>query len=146
MASIIQKDRDEARATLLSMLKPGDTVKTILRHVSASGMSRTIDLIVIGKSWDNQPTIRSIGWLAGRLGVAAWDDKRQGLKISGCGMDMGFELVYRLGHQLWPDGFPCAGKKRCRANDHVNPGPNRDRYGRGVKHKDAGYALKQEWL
>ena len=37
-----EKERDEARERLLEMLRPGDTVHTILRHVSRSGMSRSI--------------------------------------------------------------------------------------------------------
>ena len=36
------KERDEARARLREILKPGDTVYTVLRHVSASGMSQVL--------------------------------------------------------------------------------------------------------
>ena len=38
-------ERDEAIANLREILKPGDTVYTILRHVSKSGMSRVIDAV-----------------------------------------------------------------------------------------------------
>ena len=33
-------------------------------------------------------------------------DKTGGLRVSGCGMDMGFHVVYNLGYVLWPDGTP----------------------------------------
>lgn len=36
------KERDEARARLREILKPGYTVYTVLRHVSASGMSQVL--------------------------------------------------------------------------------------------------------
>ena len=29
---------------------------------------------------------------------------QQGIKMSGCGMDMGFAMVYSLGSVLWPKG------------------------------------------
>ena len=32
------------------------------------------------------------------------DDDRGGLKVHGCGMDMGFSIVYGLGCALWPNG------------------------------------------
>jgi hypothetical protein len=35
-------EQAEAKAALLKILKPGDTVNTILRHVSRSGMMRHI--------------------------------------------------------------------------------------------------------
>lgn len=37
--------KDEARKRLKEVLKPGDTVYTILRHVSRSGMTRHISLV-----------------------------------------------------------------------------------------------------
>ena len=45
-------DRQEAIEHLRTMLQPGDTVYTVLRNVSRSGMSRGIDLYMIQ---DNKP-------------------------------------------------------------------------------------------
>jgi hypothetical protein len=85
----------EAVAQLLKILKPGQTVYTVLRHVSSSGMTRRIDLYVIqGK----QPRFIS-GYVARALEYR--QHKSGGLIVGGCGMDMGFHLVHSLGYALW---------------------------------------------
>ena len=128
----------EAVEQLRAMLRPGDTVYTVLRHVSRSGMLRSISAVVVEKG---QP--RDISWLVAKAGIGTFDRKNDGVRVGGCGMDMGFDLVYNLSRTLWPNGHRCAGK-RCRSNDHSNaPYPNRD--GRS-KHRDGGYALSQRWL
>ena len=77
-----RQDREEALADLRAYLHPGDTVYTILRHVSRSGMYRVIDLLVIR---DNQP--RRISWQAAQV-LEGYDTKHEGCKASGTGMDM----------------------------------------------------------
>lgn len=199
-AKITQAEREEAKAHLRKLLKPGATVYCILRHVSTSGMLRVIDLAIpvtatrsntlpatakgfkIGadayytgrdshRSFSNgrilaydadtvtityQATadgrgvaeeltfprdqvsfykrekyaaIRNIGYLAARAMGDTWDSDRQGIKVGGCGMDMGFHLVYSLGSTLWPKGTP---------KPHGTRNGEPDRAG--------GYALKKEWL
>lgn len=128
--SAIQSKVDSAQY-LLSILKPGDEVKTILRHVSRSGMMRHISLIF------NDHEIS--GYAADLL-----DDKRAddgGIKVGGCGMDMGFDLVYRLSSVLFPEGFTCIGD-RCPSSDHSNG----DRNYKPHHHNSGGYALRQRWL
>ena len=128
--------RDEAVSELHQLLKPGDTVQTILRHVSRSGMTRTISPIINGR---NRSYV-----VAAALDYKT-DDKRDGIKIGGCGMDMGFHLVYNLSRTLWPKGYQCCGDedgRRCRSNDHSNG----DRSYNPHIHEDGGYALNQEWL
>lgn len=49
LMKVSKQEREEAVAQLRKMLKPGDTVHTILRHVSKSGMSRRIDLVKVGR-------------------------------------------------------------------------------------------------
>lgn len=64
-------------------------IYTILRSVSASGMSREISVSVV---------------LAGKLicidhhvaNVLGLHFGKRGLKVTGCGMDMGFHVVYNL--------------------------------------------------
>jgi len=105
----------EAIETLREILKPGDRVYTILRHVSRSGMMRHISLVI--KSDANG--IRDISHLAAK----ALDYKRAdngGIKTSGCGMDMGFDLVYNLSMVLF-----------CPEGKYTHEG---------------AYALKHEWL
>jgi hypothetical protein len=99
-------NRDEAITLLREWIKPGDTVYTVLRHVSRSGMQRVIGVVVLmgdGSTW--HPTHA----VSVALGYTE-DRNRDGVKVSGCGMDMGFELVYNLGRVLYPDGFSTVGK------------------------------------
>jgi len=98
-----------AKQSLLNILKAGDTVYTVLRHVSASGMSRRIDLYTIQ---DNKPV-----YLSGYYAMLQGEEPPQnGYKVGGCGMDMGFHLVYTLSSLLF--GFADRG----------------------------GYELRHEWL
>ena len=148
------QERDEARAELRKLLPPGATVHTITRHCSRSGMQRSISCIVQG---DDGP--REITYLVARALDENIDQKHGGIKVGGCGMDMGFSLVYNLAYTLYPNGFGCSGEG-CRSNDHSNgdrdytPDGRIDRVhtGKGglVKrehwHRDGGYAIRQVWL
>ena len=129
-------DKQSSKEKLLELLKPGDTVYTILRHVSRSGMSRVIDLLVMS---DGSP--HSISGYAAEVCNSKLDRDRWGVKISGTGMDMGFALVYELSYNLFGDGFTCVGED-CPANDH----PNGDLDYTPHPHSDPGYALKQRWI
>src|SRR3990167_9299796 len=92
----LENEKQEAIARLRAMLKPGSTVYTILRHVSRSGMSRTIGAQVIK---DGEP-VDIAAWAAKAIGQPL-DRDRRGVKMGGCGMDMGFELVYNLSYWLF---------------------------------------------
>ncbi len=131
----------EAREALREMLPPGSTVQTILRHVSRSGMTRAISPVVDG---------HDVSWLVVRA-VPGFrvNQKHGGVTLGGCGMDMGFSLVYTLSSTLYPDGFECIGEgdgarwgSRCPSNDHSNG----DRDYSPHHHASGGYALRQEWL
>lgn len=120
-------EQQNAVKALRKSLKAGATVYTVLRHVSSSGMSRRIDLYTIHK---NQP--RSITYYTAKaLGYNRNPDK-EGITVGGCGMDMGFHLVYNLGRALFPKGFKVKGTGR-----------NGDTSGHD---NDGGYALNQRWL
>ena len=121
---------------LLADIKPGDTIYTVLRHVSRSGMTRVIDLIRIV---DGRPI--SIVGPAAQLLALGLDRDRWGVRMSGCGMDMGFAAVYELSYALFKGGFTCTGEG-CPANDHANG----DRDYTPHAHSDAGYALRQRWM
>lgn len=75
-----------------------------------------------------------------------WDDslqfdrKEEGLRVSGCGMDMGFKVVYCTSSAIFPT-YKCRGDK-CPSSDHLNNHSARD--GKAT-HKD-GYCLRQKWL
>jgi len=127
--------KEEATKILKEVLGPGDTVHTILRHVSSSGMARDISLVVLKA--DSQG-IRPFYADYHAATILELKEKNNGVRISGCGMDMGFALVYNLSRALWPDGFECIGQG-CPSNDHVNREET-------SHHRDGGYALRQRWL
>ncbi len=119
---------EESRNFLLKHLKPGDTVYTVLRHVSRSGMSRRIDLYAVVPGEGTYPAYNQ--YLSHAAAVVMGDPRPDnGIKVGGCGMDMGFHLVYNLGATLWPNGTD---KPHGRRN--------------GEPDSDGGYALKQAWL
>lgn len=117
MARVSAADRAESIDKLRTWLQPGDTVTTVLRSVSRSGMSRSIDLYAFACD-DGQVSKRWLSYHVARV-VGGWDDRRECVKVSGAGMDMGFHLVYTLSGYLWPDGFTCTGD-RCPSNAHTN--------------------------
>lgn len=137
-----EKQSIKSIAHLRSLLKPGDTVYTTLRHVSRSGMNRRITLCV-----GDGKAVTNITWHAAHalgdpIKNRAGYVQDVGISVSGCGMDMGFNLVYNLSRVLFPQGFDCIGE-RCPSNDHSNG----DRNHAPHKHTgDGGYALRHAWL
>ena len=90
-----------AREQLLThYVSEGDTIYTVIRSVSSSGMSRTISLKVArdGKILDlTYYASILLGWpLVEVHGSRA-------LRVGGCGMDMGFHTVYSLSRALFRD-------------------------------------------
>ncbi len=147
-------EKNEARETL-SYLKPGDTVSTVLRSVSRSGMSRQIGVVTGGGDSMSFPN-----WATARLIGATLNKSGDGVKMGGCGMDMGFALVYELSSALFPDGFGCIGEK-CPSCDHSNGDRDYTPHdahpqvctdnpdsctGNKHWHKSGGYALRHRWI
>ena len=89
-----------AETALREILKSGDTVYTVLRHVSASGMQRRIDCYAIGT--DRRPHYLS-GYMEA-VGLGRLHKTKQGLVVNGCGMDMGYHLVNNLSMHLFCKG------------------------------------------
>lgn len=152
---VSKAERQEAIDRLRAMLRPGDTLACTVKHVSASGMYRAIDVRKIyvparladrARARHNGADVLWLSYLIAKAGIGRWDDKREAVGMSGCGMDMCFAIVYELSRTLWPEGYECAGRERCRSNDHSNPGPARDAYGKGNWHDDGGYALRCEGI
>lgn len=90
--------KEKAIEELKEVVKEGDTIYTILRHVSKSGLTRDISLIVIK---DNRPLCIDY-WASIALDLPL---KNNGIRVSGAGMDMGFALVYDLSYALYTDGY-----------------------------------------
>jgi len=116
--------RIELMNDLRAWMPKGSTVYTIVRSVARSGMSRVISPMVL-----EQHTKCELCGLSGpQHGQAAhkysaeyysepifpeykiaqllgWSlDKNHGIKVQGCGMDMGFHMVYTLASILYDDG------------------------------------------
>ena len=67
-----KQERQDAIERLRSMLAPGDSVYTILRHVSRSGMSRSISLVIPDQAPSYEGSalnIRYITWLVEKRGA-----------------------------------------------------------------------------
>jgi hypothetical protein len=138
-----QADRDEARDRLRAIIKPGDTIHCVLRHVSRSGMYRAIDLYKLEKDDDGRVFPLRLSFLAARAMGDRYDERHQAIGVSGAGMDMGFHLVYNLGWALFGgEEWDCPGP-RCPSNAHSN---GQREYGGGITHDEAGYSLRQEWM
>jgi len=113
-----QERFDYAKKQLLEFyLKEGDTIYTILRSVSSSGMSRTISLKVA-----REGRILDLTYFA--ADVLGWPlvekNGSRALRVGGCGMDMGFHTVYTLASVLFRDKYE-------------------------GQEFDAGYSLEQAW-
>lgn len=130
-----EQERQEAIERLRGWIKPGDTVYTILRHVSSSGMTRHVGVVLM-PSYDHG-ILHPISAVSKALGLKV-NKNCDGVILGGCGMDMGFHLVYELGYVLYPE-YPCLGEN-CPSNFHFNS-PN----GKEAIHK-GGYALRHQWL
>jgi len=109
-------DVQYAREQLLThYVSEGDTIYTVLRSVSSSGMSRTISLKVA-----KDGKILDLTYYASIL--LDWPlvevNGSRALRVGGCGMDMGFHTVYTLSRVLF----------REEGNT-----------------KDAGYSLNHAW-
>ena len=72
-----------------------------------------------------------------------YNAKHGGFEIGGCGMDMGFALVYSLSQLIYPSGFQYIGEK-CPASGHLNSDQNKSRT--TFHAQDGGYAIRQKWL
>lgn len=136
----IKSDAAATRQTCLenlqSMLKAGDVVYTKLDSVSSSGMSRVISVYIARMGDDRYylgaiPHIVNISYLVGKATERSLTNSG-GVRARGCGMDMGFELIYTLSRKLFPEGFKVTGRGR---NGDTSGWDN-----------DGGYALKQVWL
>lgn len=95
-----QQEQEAAISTLRQIVPAGSTVYTILRHVSQSGMSRSISLVAVANG-----EIERLDFYVARALDSRIDRKYNGIKVGGVGMDMGFDLVYTLSMRLYQDGY-----------------------------------------
>ena len=101
MARITVAERTQSLDTLRRWIPKGATIYTVLRAVSRSGMRREIGLLIIPP--DDPKPLHMHHHAARALGLSI--GKCDGVLVEGVGMDMGFDLVYRLSCQLFGDGY-----------------------------------------
>jgi hypothetical protein len=101
-AAARRTEQVEAMTRLRELFPVGSTVHTVLRHTTTSGMTRWISVLVA----DQTGAISDVSHLVSRVGVGSTDNgPRDGVKMTGAGMDMGFALVYNLGVAMYGDGY-----------------------------------------
>lgn len=146
--------RQQCIADLREILQKNNTqtVYTGLRSCSSSGMSRVLRLYVV----DNG-RICDITYMARVItGYTQTDD---GLRIGGCGMDIGFAVVYELSRVVFAGGFGHIAYKNGKAHRvaksaadakmliqrgfEFKKGRSCDRSGWDT---DGGYALSHSWI
>ena len=116
-------------ASLKKWIKPGTVIYTKLESVSDSGMSRRISVYAVRPAKKGESARISNITHAVSIVTGYRVSDKGGIATSGCGMDMGFSIVYAFGRGMWPKGTP-------------KPHGTRN----GSPDKDGGYALKHEWL
>ncbi len=134
--------RAESLEILRDIVKPGDTLYTILRHVSSSGMYRVIDVYKM-ESVKGEVVKHWLSYHIARVLDYRFSEKHEAVGVGGCGMDMGFSVVYNVSRALYAQGYKCLGKK-CPSNSHVNS-PAKPKIKGRYTHTD-GYAVSQKWL
>ena len=93
-------NKEEAIEKLREVINPNDTLWTQVHHVTKSGMTRYIGVRLLKDNYPYNYTFhvaKALGWKL--------SDKHEGVKVGGCGMDMGFHLIYSLSHVLYGDGY-----------------------------------------
>jgi len=134
-----EAERQEAIERLREILPPGSVVTCVLRHVARSGMYRAIDLYVfkcgdegrIDHLWLSYNVAKALGY--------RFDERREAVGISGCGMDMGFALVHELSLTLHPESKGGGEERTTSGSFKAANKPTPECYARG-------YSLKHEWL
>jgi hypothetical protein len=97
-------DKELSKERLLEeYLKDTNTVYTVRRGVSSSGLTQYISLMVPGLDHAGKPDLFNITWHASNvLGDKLHDrDGHRVIKVQGGGMDLGFHLVYSLSSVLY---------------------------------------------
>jgi len=88
--TIKERTKEEARKTISKLLKPSGKILIVIKSVSASGMCRRMRVIA--------PDFIDITyWVASLCDLSINDD---GLRITGCGMDMAFWLATQITHDM----------------------------------------------
>lgn len=139
MARYTKSEIAQSTERLTKLLTPGTVVYCVNRHTSRSGMMRHIDFYIMA---NNEPVYisKSVATVLG-MSMAPRDN---GIKVGGCGMDMGFSVVYNLSATIFRDA-----KRDDHESIHNGEGDYKSSQAnlcRNVKCKDTGYWLSHRWM
>lgn len=144
-----EAEEAEALAALREELQGVETIYTVLTYLSRDGMTRAIKPLIATPYGQ----IHDLSWRLARAGLGRVNQKHGGIIMGGCGMDMGFALVYEIGRAvIGNEPWQCRGydttgatRVRCGSNEHVNT--PRVEFGTDVMHTgDGGYRFRHEWI
>jgi len=134
-------------------LKAGATIYTTLKYVSPNGMRRRVSVFIAHDS-----KIVCIDYYVANLlcRSVATDG---GIVCTGAGLDVGFELVYRMGRHMFVGGFgvpmrrPPSSVETCPSSaEEAAAWASQGFRGRGRNgdqsgwDNDGGYAFNQQWI
>jgi hypothetical protein len=94
-------DVERVKEILKDKFPKGSTAYTYVTKVAPTGMSRHI--MVAGS--DRKGHVQNVSWYIAKLLDWKYKDNTRSVFVGGCGMDMGFHLVYTLSSKLYDDGY-----------------------------------------
>ena len=98
----MDKERAKILKQVLKKVFPkGATAYTSITKVAPSGMSRHI--MVLGSA--KKGIVDNLSAYVAELLDCKYKDDTRSVFVGGCGMDMGFHLVYTLSSVLYDDGY-----------------------------------------
>lgn len=101
-------ERNDAAARLAGMIEAGQTIYTKVKHVSRSGMTRSVEFYVAqlpdARYGEKHPAITKVTHLVARILDRRIDRKNGGAIVGGTGMDMAWHEVYTLSRVMFPEG------------------------------------------
>ena len=100
-----KNEKTEALKNLKSWIKEGDKIYYIVRQVSTSGMYRHIGFYKFDTDEKGEIIKYHLSYNMAKALDYPFKHKSCSVGVSGCGMDMGFHLVYTLSSVLYDDGY-----------------------------------------
>tara|TARA_Y100001938_G_C7761811_1_gene268944 strand:- start:52 stop:360 length:309 start_codon:yes stop_codon:yes gene_type:complete len=94
-------DKKDIKKQLKKLFPKGSTAFTLVTKVAPSGMSRHI--LVTGSG--RKGHVQNVSWYIAEFLDYKYKPDTRSVFVGGCGMDMGFHLVYTLSSVLYDDGY-----------------------------------------
>jgi|TARA_S200002703_G_scaffold56765_1_gene49501 hypothetical protein len=95
-----REEEERIISHLEEMFPKGSTAFTEVTKVSKSGMSRHIKIM---RPYNDE--VENLSWYVAKLLGWTYKDNTRSIFVRGCGMDMGFHVIYTLAQALYGDGY-----------------------------------------